>query len=110
MSTTISYKTITLAEDTTLDENLEFEFSTFQYKNIGIQVVWADLEGTLDASLDVQESCDGETWKNAKTSETLDSVSGNSFIKVSCFFPKMKVKITQNDVSDGKVSVFVNLK
>lgn len=82
-----------------------------QYEDIGLQIVWASLTGTLDGTVTVSVSNDGSNWDTVGTPTTISSASGNKCIAIeNVFFSYVKVEATKNNITGGTISVSATFK
>jgi len=82
--------------------------------NWSLQVVWAGLTGTLDGTIQLQGSNDGENFDNLPgvSSATLSTASGSqSFRKDKYDFKYFRVLFTKNNLSNtGTLKILLNIK
>jgi hypothetical protein len=111
MGDSILNRILVLGEDLVLDKDYTFDFSTSQYKNVGIQIVWKNLTGTINSEVDFKVSIDREHFDEISSSVTLSGASGNDCIPLEyVFFPAMRVKINKNSVTGGTISIYAYFK
>ena len=108
----IYYKVLEVLEETELTNDLtSAPLQCFSYNNIGLQVIWDSLTGTIDATIDVEVSIDGLHWDKAMSTINITGTSDNDCLNISSlFYPFLRVKITQNGVTGGTVKVLACLK
>ena len=82
-----------------------------QFEDIGIQIVWASLTGTLDGSIVISVSNDGTNWDTVGSATTISSASGNKCIAIeNIFFTYIKVDATKNNITGGNITVLATFK
>lgn len=110
-SSSIKNRVLVLAEEVAFDSDLTFDFSTMQYKNVGLQIVWSGLTGTIDAEVDFKVSIDGQNFDEIASSITLSGASGTDCIPLeSVYFPILRVKANKNGVTGGNISIYAYFK
>jgi hypothetical protein len=86
-------------------------FPLCQFKNVGVQIVWTSLSGTVNATVAVQGSNDAMNWDNLATAVTLSGSSSNDLVLLdNCFCSYLRVVATKNNVTGGSIVVIATFK
>lgn len=110
-SSSIKNKVLVIAEDVALTEDRIYNFDTYQYKNVGIQIVWKNLTGTINSEVDFKVSVDKIHFDEISSSVSLSGASGNDCIPLeSIYFPIIQVKVNKNSVTGGTISLYACFK
>ncbi len=82
-----------------------------QFSDIGLQIVWASLTGTLDGVVTVYVSNDGTNWDDIGTPTTISTANGTQCIGIEdAFYAYIKVEAVKNNITGGTISVSATLK
>lgn len=82
-----------------------------QFEDIGLQVVWSSLTGTLDGAINISVSNDGTNWDAVGTTTTVSSASGTKCIAIeNIFFTYIKVDAVKNNITGGNIVVYATFK
>lgn len=107
---TIANQTL-LAATTFTADTASAKFALTTFGEIGIQIVWTGLTGTINGTYVVQYSNDGTNWDNATTPIAFSGANGNDCLPFeNAFFNYVRISCAVGGITGGTISASITLK
>jgi hypothetical protein len=87
------------------------KYALTTFENIGIQLVWGSLTGTINGTYVIQYSNDGTNWDNATAPVSFSGANGNDCLAFeNAFFNYVRITCTVGGITGGTIVASITLK